>query len=184
MAATARTCPLHALPLEETDSAVGIILACPVRTCSYAVMPPPDHAPRQPALPGLKRGTGRSTPEPTPTEHVEQTRLFDRIRAAEQAYPALSMVYAVPNGGFRHIATAKAMRDEGVRAGVPDVHIPLARKGYCGGWIEMKRRGNGPTDGQREYAAKLLAEGHWYELHYTAETAWPALCGYLGIPAS
>ena len=187
MAATARTCPLHALPLEETESAaVGVVLACPLRTCSYAVMPSRHKltAPTGDKPPRSKRTASKPAGMPAPSEHDLQSLVFDRIHIMEARYPVLEVVFAVPNGGFRHITTGIALKAEGVRPGIPDICIPVPRGQYCGGWIEMKIPGEQPTDDQKKMARRLVALGHWHEVHWSDETAWPALCGYLGIPAS
>jgi hypothetical protein len=44
------------------------------------------------------------------------------------------LIYAIPNGEHRSISTGKRLKDEGVLAGMPDLHIPA-----WGLWVEMKR---------------------------------------------
>lgn len=47
-------------------------------------------------------------------------------------------IYHIPNGGHRAMNVAKRMKADGVRPGVPDLHVPEWRM-----WIEMKRRSGG-----------------------------------------
>ena len=49
-----------------------------------------------------------------------------------QQYPELELLYHVPNGGKRDKATAAVLKRQGVKAGVPDLVLPVARCGYHG----------------------------------------------------
>lgn len=46
--------------------------------------------------------------------------------------------YHIPNGGLRSKREAARMKGQGVRPGVPDLCIPVARRGYHSLYIEMK----------------------------------------------
>lgn len=76
---------------------------------------------------------------PHPTETQEQQALIQwwdawcRSRGIDYR-----LLLAVPNGGFRHIATAARLMAEGVRPGVPDLLLAIARGNHHGLWIEMK----------------------------------------------
>jgi rhodanese-related sulfurtransferase len=48
------------------------------------------------------------------------------------------LIYHVPNGGQRHKAVAAKLKEQGVKAGVPDLVLPMARGGYFGLYIEFK----------------------------------------------
>ena len=76
---------------------------------------------------------------PVPTESVEQTRLFQWARMEAGRWPELNLLYHVPNGGSRHRMEAAHLKQQGVRAGVPDLCLPVARGGCHGLYIEMKR---------------------------------------------
>lgn len=73
-----------------------------------------------------------------PSEHQEQTWLFTWKDKLTPKYPELQAMYAVPNGGLRHVVIAKQLQAEGVKSGVPDVHLPVPRGPFAGLWIEMK----------------------------------------------
>lgn len=84
----------------------------------------------------------------TGTEDGHQTALFSEITNlvnSGQLPKEAKLAYAIPNGGARgetertnKIRGAK-LKATGVKAGVPDVHLPVARRGYFGLYIEMKR---------------------------------------------
>lgn len=56
-------------------------------------------------------------------------------------YPvAAKLIYHVPNGGHRHVSVGKELKKQGVRAGVPDLVLPMARGGFFGLYIEFKAK--------------------------------------------
>lgn len=92
-----------------------------------------------------------------PTEHWEQVQLF-RWAAG---HPELAVMYAIPNGGHRDIRVARRLKDEGVKAGVPDICLPVARDGKHGLYIELKRRKGGRiSDDQGRWIEALMREGY------------------------
>ena len=68
-----------------------------------------------------------------------------------QQYPELELLYHVPNGGKRDKATAAVLKRQGVKAGVPDLVLPVARCGYHGLYIELKAPGGSVQKSQKEY---------------------------------
>ena len=93
-----------------------------------------------------------------PSEHDEQVQLITWARLNAWKYPELKMLLAIPNGGHRHKSVAGKLRAEGVRAGVPDLFLPVPAGDYCGMWVEMKRRKRSTTSPeQKEWIAALLA---------------------------
>lgn len=94
-------------------------------------------------------------------------------------YPELRFLFAIPNGGLRHAVVAAKLRREGVRPGVPDVCLPVARGGYHGLWIEMKAGTNKPTDKQEDWIRDLAAQGHVVAVCWSAEVAIKIITLYL-----
>lgn len=74
------------------------------------------------------------TKKTTPSEHQEQVAFCRYLEM--KAIP----FFAIPNGGARNVITAKLLKDEGVKKGVPDLAIFLPKKTI---FIEMKRREGG-----------------------------------------
>lgn len=89
-------------------------------------------------------------------------------------------LFAVPNGGKRPIKTASAMKREGQRKGVLDLHLPTARRGYNGLWIEMKAKKGYFNDDQKSWAKFLREENHRVELCRSAEEAIAVITDYMG----
>jgi hypothetical protein len=62
--------------------------------------------------------------------------------------------YAVPNGGYRNIYVARKLKAEGVKAGVADLCLPAARRGYHGLYLEMKSEEGVATKEQKAFFAE------------------------------
>ena len=126
------------------------------------------------------------TPEAThkASEHEEQVALFDWATAAEGEHPELAMLFAIPNGGARHPAVAAQLKAEGVRAGVPDVFLAVARgsvngKTHHGLFIELKVKPNKATEAQCAWIDSLRAFGFSAVICYGAQDAINVIKAYL-----
>jgi len=115
-----------------------------------------------------------------PTEHQEQTAVLQWAEYYAAKWPELKLLFAIPNGGARHVITAKKLKAEGVKAGVPDLFLPAARGNYHGLFIEMKVRPNKPSIRQSVWIAALGEQGYKVEICYSAEEGIEALRLYLG----
>lgn len=71
-------------------------------------------------------------------EDTEQMGVIDWANWNLQRFPELKMLYHVPNGGKRNPAEAARFKAMGVKAGVPDLCLPVPMNGYAGLYIEMK----------------------------------------------
>lgn len=113
------------------------------------------------------------------SEHDEQVELFEWRDDHIEYYPHLAVLYAVPNGGRRHIGTAKKLKAEGVMAGVFDLHLPAPIGDFSGLWIEMKYMYNKLSQEQQEWASLMRWLGHRCEVCYSFEEARWVLLDYL-----
>ena len=95
--------------------------------------------------------------------------------------PLLRLLYHTPNGGMRDMATAQAMKRAGVKAGVPDLFLPVARGGFHGLWIELKRsdHSNHALPDQEWWIEQLRAQGYRAVVCYGASEAIAELEDYL-----
>lgn len=94
-------------------------------------------------------------------------------------YPELDYMYAVPNGGSRNRLEAVNLKRQGVKAGVPDICLPLPKGKYHGLYIEMKYGKNTPSDKQKEYIDYLNRVGYKAVVCYGFEAAQRVIKGYL-----
>lgn len=120
---------------------------------------------------------------PVPTEHQEQRALFQWARSQFVNHPELRWLYAIPNGGKRDEVTAKLLKDEGVQPGYPDVGLDVARGGFHGLRIEMKRRERSQVSPhQRAWCEWLRSQDYcWIECRGWNE-AIGAILRYLRLP--
>lgn len=126
----------------------------------------------------------RQRPSTAPTEHEEQVALFAWAAANEGAHPELAMLHATPNGGYRPMTTAVMLKAEGVKAGVPDILLPIPRGQWHSLWLELKRadHSNGPTKEQQEWIKQLRHYGNMALVCYGADEAIAAIESYLAQP--
>lgn len=76
------------------------------------------------------------------------------------------LIFAIPNGGSRNKREAANLKRQGVKAGVPDLFCPVARRGYHGLFIEMKYGKNKTTPNQDEWLNDLNREGYLAKVCY------------------
>ena len=92
----------------------------------------------------------------------------------------------IPNGGKRNKREAGRMKRMGVRAGVHDYFLPVARGMYHGLWIELKPdvKGYYPSvsEGQRDWRTKMHTQGYAAFIIKGWENAIGIMLDYLNIP--
>lgn len=116
-------------------------------------------------------------------EHIEQVEVFRWAAENRGRYPELALLFAVPNGGARNKVTAARLKQEGVRAGVPDIWLPVARRGYHGLVIELKAGKGRVRPEQRAWLTALEVQGWLAQVQVGAEKAKELLAWYLGEAA-
>lgn len=115
-----------------------------------------------------------------PTEAQEQTALFQWAAMMEGRIPELRLMHHIANGGTRNQIEAVHLKQQGVKAGVPDIFVPCMRGGYGGLFIEMKRRKGGRlSEAQREMIDNLRCCGYRVEVCDGWEEARDTICEYL-----
>lgn len=95
------------------------------------------------------------------SEASEQITLMQWCNVNRCKYPELGLIFHIPNGGRRNKLEAAKLKREGVRAGVPDLFLPVARNGYNGLFIELKFGSNKATAKQREWITELNKQGYY-----------------------
>lgn len=119
------------------------------------------------------------------TEHAHQVALFCWAGNERVTYPELEWLYAVPNGGLRNPAIAAQMKAEGLRSGVPDLFLPVAKHGFYGLYIELKLfkylnyANGGRSDEQVKWHNALTSFGYAVITCYGWEHARDTLISYL-----
>jgi hypothetical protein len=117
-------------------------------------------------------------------EHQEQKAFFEFAALHFKKHPELELIYAIPNGGHRHKAVAAKMKAEGVKDGVPDMCLPVARGPYHALYIEMKapyKKNHKLPTNQQWWKIRLTGEGNGHSVCYDWEDAWDTVMAYLAM---
>ena len=99
-------------------------------------------------------------------ESHEQMFLFQWAGYAQQQYKELELFHHIPNGGKRDARTAASLKREGVKAGIPDLCLPVPRGSFHGLYIELKVGKNKTTAKQNEWIKNLNEQGYCVEVCY------------------
>lgn len=125
----------------------------------------------------IKRGDGLQW---QPSEEEEQATVMEWATLMRNQRPELDLLHHIPNGEYRHPAVAKRLKRLGVKAGVPDLFLPVARGGAHGLWIEMKKRKNGRVSPeQKEWLSALEQQGYVCVVAHGSDEACDAIWNYL-----
>ena len=116
-----------------------------------------------------------------PREDDEQIVVIQWCEMNTANYPDCDLIYHIPNGGKRNAREAARFRQMGVRVGMPDLHLPVARGVYHSLYIELKRiRGGRVTDAQNRRIKRLQKAGNCVVVCHGADEAIAAIKYYYG----
>jgi hypothetical protein len=119
-------------------------------------------------------------------EDDEQAELFRLCGYMQARVPELGLLFAIPNGEERPGNVGAKLQGQGVKAGVPDMFLPVARGEYHGLFIELKtfkrkaEKNGGLQDNQVDWAFALAKQNYRMMICYGWEEAWRTLEEYLG----
>jgi hypothetical protein len=116
-----------------------------------------------------------------PTEHQEQSAVFDWIGTAKNRVPELDLMFAIPNQSQGNVQRGKYYKAEGQKKGVSDLFLPVARRGYHGMFIEMKRMDGKPTPEQEMWKARMSEQGYYAVICWGANQAIQKTSYYVGL---
>ena len=115
-----------------------------------------------------------------PTEEQEQAAVMEWAMLMEKQAPELALLYHCPNGADRHPAVAAKLKKQGVKPGVPDLFLPVARGTAHGLYIEMKRqKGGRVSEEQKAWMEALTQQGYVCVVAHGAEEACDVIWHYL-----
>lgn len=116
------------------------------------------------------------------TEAQEQATLFKWAAYMSNRWPELQLLHHIPNGGSRNPVEAAHFKQQGVKAGIPDIFLPCARCGYHGLYIEMKRQKGGRlSENQKMMIRALRAQGYKVEVCAGWEAAKETITKYMEV---
>ena len=133
-----------------------------------------EHTPNQKIVIRKPRGLKRRQPE-----RAEQDRLAAWLDKTGVLF------YAVPNGGRRSIGEAMNLRRSGLKAGVPDLCVPMASASgkYHALYIEMKAAKGRLSEAQSWWLRELRVRGNAAVVCYSWSEAQYVVINYLKNPS-
>jgi hypothetical protein len=119
------------------------------------------------------------------SEHTEQAKVIDWCFENLIRYPFLDLIFAIPNGAT--LAGGKSgrgrqmnkLKAEGLRPGVSDLFLPVARRNFHGFFIEMKTLTGTTSENQLEFMDGVERQGYYTALCYGHKQAISELKWYL-----
>jgi len=121
--------------------------------------------------------------KPIDWEGMEQKALL--LELALRHPVAAKLIFHVPNGGHRHKLVAIELKKQGVKAGIPDLVLPMARGGYFGLYLEFKATPphDSPVSPSQDACLHALIEQGYLAIVCRGHAdAMEALTAYLKLP--
>ncbi len=116
------------------------------------------------------------------TEAQEQKLFFKWARANQIKFPELQLIFSTLNGVRLAPRLRKEMKEQGNRAGVPDVFLPVSRNGWHGLFIELKRiKGGRLSNDQKNFLSLLVGQNYFAIVCRGHKEAIKAVKEYLKI---
>jgi hypothetical protein len=112
-------------------------------------------------------------------EAESQAALFRWAFYEAATIPELNLLFHIPNGGSRNKIEAVNLKRQGVKSGVPDLFLPVARGKWHGLFIEMKHGVNKPSKNQEAWIENLHKQGYAVVVCYDWEKAAELLKLYI-----
>jgi len=110
---------------------------------------------------------------------LSETQHQQALFSWAKQYPELDIMYAIPNQGARTRLNAARMKAEGMKAGIPDICLPIAKKGFHGLYIELKTDGGKLSPMQKKRLQQLEENGYKALVCYGWESAKDEILAYL-----
>lgn len=90
-------------------------------------------------------------------------------------------MYHIANEGKRSMTSGLRLKSEGLKAGMPDICLPVGRGVFHALYIELKVGDNKPSKKQKEKLSQLAAVGNKAVVCYGWEDAKNEICKYMTL---
>ena len=112
-------------------------------------------------------------------EANDQEAIFKWAAYMSGQCPELKLLYHIPNEGKRAAYTGHRLKLQGMKAGVPDMCLPVARGSFHGLYIELKHGKHKPTPEQTQWIHNLREQGYCAAVCYGWEETVRFITNYL-----
>jgi hypothetical protein len=117
----------------------------------------------------------------TELQHQIAVIKWSKQPAIRSKWPALKLLFHIPNERKCSEVTGKLLRLSGVKRGVPDLFLPVARGEYHGLFIEMKTEKGKTTPDQDWWITELSEQGYFAEVCHGWESAKRVIEWYMEL---
>lgn len=114
-------------------------------------------------------------------ESSHQKGLFTWAKYSQNRFPELQLLYAIPNGA--HVSDMHRIRlvREGLKKGIPDIHLPVSRGGYHSFYLELKSKTGKISKEQNSMIKLLQLQGNLCLVSYDLTDSISYLEQYLNL---
>ena len=116
-------------------------------------------------------------------ENQHQAAVIKWSLCVRGKYPELKLLYHVPNERKCSAVEGANLKRAGVKRGVPDLCLPVARGKYHGLYMEMKDETGKESSEQAWWREELTAQGYFSTTCHGWEPAVKVIEWYLGLGA-
>lgn len=114
------------------------------------------------------------------TELTEQIRVMTWCKSMEAYDEDYSLIYHIPNEGKRKRKTGGNLVRAGLKKGVPDICVPVARLGMHGLYIELKKDKKGKvSEEQIDWIRRLSNQKYLATVCFGADEAIELITAYM-----
>lgn len=108
-----------------------------------------------------------------------QSEIVTRSLGLSGQHPSILLLHAIPNGDWRGWGTGKKLKVQGVIPGIPDLFLPVARSGFHGLYLELKKARGSVSEEQWKIMLALHEEGYCVRLTNSLSVALEIITNYL-----
>ncbi len=113
------------------------------------------------------------------SEAQEQIAVTRWAELQSNKYPELNLLFHIPNGSNKSKAQAGLFKAMGLKSGVPDLFLPVARGKFHGLFIEMKTKKGTLSQNQKNWLNDLETQGYMTAVAKGFEEAVKVLKEYI-----
>ena len=117
----------------------------------------------------------------TEAQHQAAVIKWSQQPTIREKWPELKLLYHIKNETKEGPKQVAIDRRQGVRKGVPDLCLPVARGEYHGLYIELKTEVGKPSDAQNWWGEQLAGQGYFWGVCHGWESATRVLELYLNL---
>ena len=117
----------------------------------------------------------------TEAQHQMMVLKWTQQPTVRRKWPELALLFHIPNERYCTPQQGKTLQRMGVKRGVPDLCLPVARGSYHALFLEMKAEKGAVSEDQRWWHERLKHQGNIAAVCYGWEAAVHALEWYMGL---